>query len=76
MIKNRVKQTEIALLLVCVLTACTRDNKLGIHGKTRISLSPTQFTVDPNIAMDSHGNLYTAEVETGKRIQKFTPAGN
>jgi hypothetical protein len=22
--------------------------------------------------MDSKGNIYTAEVETGKRIQKFT----
>jgi len=28
------------------------------------------FWIDA-IAMDSHGNLYTGEVWTGKRIQKF-----
>ncbi len=27
-----------------------------------------------NISIDSKGNLYTTEVETGKRIQKFKPA--
>ena len=26
-----------------------------------------------NIAIDSMGNLYTAEVDTGKRLQRFTP---
>ena len=26
------------------------------------------------IAIDSRGNLYTAEVDTGKRLQRFTPA--
>jgi hypothetical protein len=25
------------------------------------------------LAMDSHGNIYTGEVQTGKRIQKFVP---
>jgi len=25
------------------------------------------------VAMDSRGNIYTGEVDTGKRIQKFTP---
>jgi hypothetical protein len=25
------------------------------------------------VAADSHGNIYTGEVETGKRIQKFVP---
>ena len=25
------------------------------------------------IAADSHGNIYTGEVQTGKRIQKFVP---
>jgi hypothetical protein len=29
-----------------------------------------------NLAVDSHGNIYTAEADTGKRAQKFTPAGN
>ena len=26
-----------------------------------------------NLAIDSKGNIYTAEVDTGKRVQKFTP---
>ena len=26
-----------------------------------------------NIAIDSKGNVYTAEVDTGKRVQKFKP---
>ncbi len=25
-----------------------------------------------NLAVDSKGNLYTAEVDTGKRVQKFS----
>jgi len=25
-----------------------------------------------NLAVDSRGNIYTAEVDTGKRAQKFT----
>lgn len=32
-----------------------------------------QFGWIHNIAMDSKGNLYTTEVETGKRVQKFQP---
>ena len=28
------------------------------------------------IATDSQGNIYTGEVETGKRIQKFVPVNN
>lgn len=32
-----------------------------------------QFGWIHNIAMDSKGNLYTTEVETGKRVQKFRP---
>ena len=30
-----------------------------------------QFTALHNIAVDRQGNLYTAEVQTGQRIQKF-----
>ena len=30
-----------------------------------------QFHAIDAIAMDSHGNLYTCEVGTGKRVQKF-----
>lgn len=35
-----------------------------------------QFHWVHNLAVDSHGNIYTAEVDTGKRAQKFTPVGN
>ena len=35
-----------------------------------------QFGWIHNLAMDSKGNLYTAEVRPGKRIQKFNPAHN
>jgi DNA-binding beta-propeller fold protein YncE len=31
-----------------------------------------QFTALHNIAVDRQGNIYTAEVQTGQRIQKFT----
>ena len=30
-----------------------------------------QFTALHNIAVDRQGNIYTAEVQTGQRIQKF-----
>ena len=33
-----------------------------------------EFLVLHNIGVDSKGNLYTSEVATGKRVQKFTPA--
>ncbi len=35
-----------------------------------------QFGWIHNLAMDSKGNLYTTEVETGKRVQKFNPTPN
>jgi len=34
-----------------------------------------QFHWVHNLAVDSKGNIYTAEVDTGKRAQKFEPAG-
>jgi DNA-binding beta-propeller fold protein YncE len=34
-----------------------------------------QFHWVHNLAVDSRGNIYTAEVDTGKRAQKFKPAG-
>ncbi len=34
-----------------------------------------QFHWVHNMAVDSKGNMYTAEVDTGKRVQKFTPRG-
>jgi hypothetical protein len=33
-----------------------------------------QFGWVHNLDIDSKGNVYTAEVETGKRVQKFTRA--
>jgi len=33
-----------------------------------------QFLVLHNIGIDSKGNLYTSEVGSGKRVQKFRPA--
>jgi hypothetical protein len=35
-----------------------------------------QFHWVHNLAVDSKGNIYTAEVDTGKRAQKFTPGGS
>jgi DNA-binding beta-propeller fold protein YncE len=35
--------------------------------------SAGQFHWVHNLAVDSRGNIYTAEVDTGKRAQKFTP---
>ena len=32
---------------------------------------PAQFTALHNIAVDRQGNIYTAEVNTGQRVQKF-----
>jgi DNA-binding beta-propeller fold protein YncE len=36
--------------------------------------SAGQFHWVHNLAVDSRGNIYTAEVDTGKRAQKFTPS--
>jgi hypothetical protein len=36
--------------------------------------APGQFHWVHVMALDSKGNLYTGEVDTGKRIQKFTPS--
>jgi hypothetical protein len=37
--------------------------------------SAGQFHWVHNVAVDSHGNIYTAEVDTGKRAQKFVRSG-
>ena len=34
-----------------------------------------QFGWVHNLDIDSKGNIYTAEVETGKRVQKFSRVG-
>ena len=33
-----------------------------------------QFHVVHNVAVDAQGNVYTTEVNTGQRVQKFRPA--
>jgi DNA-binding beta-propeller fold protein YncE len=52
----------------------TLDRKTGdILGKFgRNGRSAGQFHWLHNLAVDSKGNIYTAEVDTGKRVQKFT----
>ena len=47
------------------------DQMLGSFGRN--GRSAGQFHWVHNLALDSHGNIYTAEVDTGKRAQKFTP---
>jgi hypothetical protein len=37
----------------------------------RVGRQAGVFTAVHNIAVDSAGNIYTAEVQTGQRIQKF-----
>ena len=44
---------------------------LGTFGRN--GRSAGQFHWVHNMAVDSKGNLYTAEVDTGKRVQKFMP---
>jgi hypothetical protein len=43
----------------------------GRHGR-----QPGQFKWVHNIAIDSKGNLYTAEVGFGRRVQKFVPTAS
>jgi NHL repeat len=45
-------------------------SRLGRHGRYA-----GQFHWVHNIAVDSKGNLYTAEVDSGKRVQKFVNQG-
>ncbi len=45
---------------------------LGTFGRN--GRNAGQFHWVHNLALDSRDNIYTAEVDTGKRVQKFTPA--
>ena len=47
--------------------------ELGRLGRSGTQLG--QFHWLHNVSTDSRGNIYTAEVDTGKRIQKFTRSG-
>jgi DNA-binding beta-propeller fold protein YncE len=46
------------------------DQVMGSFGRN--GRSAGQFHWVHNLALDSRGNIYTAEVDTGKRAQKFT----
>lgn len=46
---------------------------LGTFGRS--GRNAGQFHWIHQIAVDSKGNIYTGEVDTGKRIQKFVAAG-
>ena len=50
-----------------------RDTDRVIDSFGRNGRSAGQFHWVHNLAVDSHGNIYTAEVDTGKRAQKFVP---
>ena len=47
---------------------------LGTFGRN--GRNAGQFHWVHNLATDSQGNIYTAEVDTGKRAQKFEPDGD
>ena len=42
----------------------------------RVGRQPGEFTYAHFLAVDSKGNVYVAEVGTGKRIQKFKMVGS
>jgi hypothetical protein len=50
-----------------------RDSGAEVSSFGRNGRMAGQFHWVHNIAIDSKGNLYTAEVDTGKRLQRFTP---
>jgi len=52
-----------------------RDDGDILSSFGRNGRSAGQFHWVHNLATDSHGNIYTAEVDTGKRAQKFVPRG-
>jgi DNA-binding beta-propeller fold protein YncE len=56
-----------------VLTVERESGKV-ITGFGRPGRFVGEFLVLHNIGIDSKGNLYTSEVATGKRVQKFKPA--
>ncbi|MEE3153991.1 MAG: hypothetical protein VX309_00495, partial [Pseudomonadota bacterium] len=41
----------------------------------RVGRYPGQFFWLHSVAVDSRGNVYTTEVGTGRRVQKFVPVG-
>ncbi len=53
-----------------------RDTGERLASFGRLGRNAGEFYGLHNIAVDAQGNLYTAEVRSGKRVQKFTPSGN
>jgi hypothetical protein len=45
---------------------------VGSFGRQGRNAGPFQWV--HNLAVDSQGNIFTSEVDTGKRVQKFVPA--
>jgi len=51
----------------------SRETGVEVSAFGRNGRMAGQFHWVHNIAIDSKGNIYTAEVDTGKRLQRFTP---
>jgi hypothetical protein len=51
----------------------SRDNGAVVGKIGHAGHAGGQFHYLHVATMDSHGNLYTGEVESGKRVQKFVP---
>ena len=58
-----------------VVWVLARSNGDVLSAFGRNGRSAGQFHWVHNLAVDSHGNIYTAEVDTAKRAQKFEPIG-
>ena len=56
-----------------VLRVLRRSDGAVVGSVGRSGRYAGQFHWVHSIAVDSHGNVYTAEVDNGKRVQKFTP---
>ena len=56
------------------ITICTLDDEY-VGQFSGFGEEDGQLTWPTSIARDSHGNIYTAEVDTGKRLQKFLRYG-
>jgi hypothetical protein len=52
-----------------------RDNLQELGRLGRSGRATGEFHWLHQVSVDTHGNIYTAEVDTGKRIQKFVRYG-
>jgi hypothetical protein len=53
------------------MTTILRDNGSVVDRFGSAGIEPGQFLGLHNVALDSVGNIYTTEVDTGDRVQKF-----